>query len=195
MALLPIKVLYQTGQAIYAFRLKGVDQVWNTITLAYETFNPSNWANYAIALAELGASGIYTAAYPVSMDEDPTYEVFFPRAGGSPAPGDAPGFTIAESQGQSVSAIKGSGPAAANLGDAVESEQRGAVVGTILASSLVSDATGLAPDLFINRQLVFISGTSFKSVGRIIGYATDGTITVAAPWAVVPVAGDKFLVI
>ena len=53
-----------------------------------EAYNASHWTNYAIAAAEIGATGIYQASMPVGLSAGNYAVEAYERLGGSPSPGD-----------------------------------------------------------------------------------------------------------
>ena len=53
-----------TGLALYALLRNRAGQVWNTATPGFETYASANYAAYAIALVEQGASGYYLGNLP-----------------------------------------------------------------------------------------------------------------------------------
>ena len=53
-----------------------------------EAYNASHWANYAVAAAEIGATGIYQASMPAGLSAGNYAVEAYDRLGGSPSAGD-----------------------------------------------------------------------------------------------------------
>ena len=85
-----INVGTATGNTIYVLLFNAAGKVWNTATLAFETYVTASRASYDIALTELGtAAGIYLGDFPSSISSSGTYPYYgYVQAGGSPAEGD-----------------------------------------------------------------------------------------------------------
>lgn len=81
-----IRNVYETGRTLYVVILNRSAQFWNGSS--FETYNASNWATYAVAMTELGVSGIYTATFPAGISAGKYETLKFDQAGGSPAVGD-----------------------------------------------------------------------------------------------------------
>jgi hypothetical protein len=67
---------------------------WNTATGAYESFNASNVAHYAISPSvttiDSGVDALYAFAFPVSAPESNVVMYGYQQAGGSPSVADGP---------------------------------------------------------------------------------------------------------
>lgn len=86
------KVIYpypETAVDLYMQVRNGDGYVWNTSEAAFEEYNASNWANYAVAFEEQGSSKVYAADFP-ALEEGLYSLVIFLQDGGAPAVGDAP---------------------------------------------------------------------------------------------------------
>jgi len=187
-----------SGKTIYAFlvnRLNG--QVWNTNSSAFEAFNASNWADYAVALAEFTGSGYYWAARPTGVATYLVSDVFFVQAGGSPASGDAPAFIVSHNEGENVAAINAD-PAAApqNLAAALGSEVQGAVAsGTISNTSFPTNLTGASDNLYVGRLCYFLTGSLAKSYGTIQAYDHSTAVLTVTALIAAPAVGDTFIIV
>lgn len=75
-----------TGSTVYSIVRSPSAQPWNTVTLAFEDFNPSNYANYAVPTTEEDASGFFTGSMPSAITISGTFSIeFFIQAGSSPS--------------------------------------------------------------------------------------------------------------
>lgn len=82
--------LQQSGWTVYVVLKNKSGQFWNTSSLAFETFNASNWTDYDISLTEQGSSGIYLGNFPSDISSAGTYNYYaYRQLGGSPAQSDA----------------------------------------------------------------------------------------------------------
>jgi hypothetical protein len=72
-----------TGFTLYALIRNAIDQIWNTGTSAFESFNGSNYANYVIALVG-DASGFYAGNMPSAIGPGVYSIVVNNQLGGSP---------------------------------------------------------------------------------------------------------------
>jgi len=62
---------------------------WNVALVTHETFIPANFANYAIALTELGTTGLFEGDIPTSLNPEKALEViYWERAGAAALMGD-----------------------------------------------------------------------------------------------------------
>lgn len=76
-----------TGLTLYAHILNVSGQRWNGTT--FETYSAGNYANYAVSMAEQGASGAYFATFPALIITSGIYEyLVYLQGGGAPAEGD-----------------------------------------------------------------------------------------------------------
>ena len=192
-----IECLNASGQNIYALQKNRVTgQTWNTSTLAWETFNPANWANYAIHLTEDSGSGYYLAARPAGVAGSLVTDVFYVRAGGSPATTDAPPFNLLHGEGENIAAINAD-PAVApqNLQACLATAIQGAVAaGTITNSSFPTNVTGLANNLIVGRTLFFKTGTLAGAAVAILSYNGGTGVIGVSPLVGAPSVGDSFIV-
>lgn len=79
-----------TGLTVYAVITRLSDgKVWNTSgTPAFETYDEGNWTDYAVALAEQGASGRYVFDLLAVLTAAGDYDVEFRSTSGTADPGD-----------------------------------------------------------------------------------------------------------
>jgi hypothetical protein len=182
-----------TYYAVRRNRFNG--QVWNTNTVAYENFNASNWANYAIALTQQGVTGYYVAAAPSDPVGTISSDVIYKQAGGSPATSDT--FqTITHNAGENVQQIAGSGGAPVLLAASVNTEVQGTVqTGSISTSSFTSSLSAALASAYVGRTCVFMTGVLAGVATPILGYTpTNGVLSVSTlPSA--PSNGDTFVII
>lgn len=103
-----------SGASIYAIiRSRSTGQWWNGT--AMEAYTAANYANYDVAMPELGTSSIYLFTTPATLPSD-DYDIFCRlRAGGTPAETDDPaGDPVARTwDGTTLSPIGGGGGAVA----------------------------------------------------------------------------------
>ena len=86
-----IQVVAATGQTVYVFIWNGIGKIWNTQTSAFETYNVSNWANYAISSTENSGSGSYFSTIPTAITTAGNYTwAGYIQLAVSPASGDTP---------------------------------------------------------------------------------------------------------
>jgi hypothetical protein len=82
--------LNSTGKNLYAIVRAMDGSVWNTSTLALETYATASLANYANVLTEQGsASRFYAGAFPATAPAGNYNVSVYDRAGGAPAEGDS----------------------------------------------------------------------------------------------------------
>lgn len=82
-----------SGNTIYAIGRvpigKNIGQWGNVVTDALEDYAGANFANYAIPMTELGASGFFEADMPVVFFTERSVEIiFYQQAGADPVEGD-----------------------------------------------------------------------------------------------------------
>lgn len=83
-----IRGIGSSGNTLYARILNAAGLWWNGST--FEAYAAANWANYRVAMAEQGSSGVYVADFPAGIDVGGTYDYFVhAQGGGSPAEGDS----------------------------------------------------------------------------------------------------------
>jgi hypothetical protein len=84
-----LTISYPTGNTLYSVILDLVGQIYNTVTTAFEAPVNANWANYDIAMAEAGNTGIYRGDMPAVAAGAYSF-VVRDQAGGGPAITDPP---------------------------------------------------------------------------------------------------------
>jgi len=202
MNLFPIETIYTSGSTLYAVvrgLVAGVPKVWNptlnTGLGAWDTYNASNWSQYAIAMVEDMGSGYYSGAYPTLISGVLTTDVVYLQGGGSPTLGDSP-LISCHSQGPNVAAIAGSVTAALNLGASTGSQQLGALTGIPTAGILPTNLSSSTDDQYLGRILIMTSGAAVGQVQYITAYdGTTKTITLAALLVTTPAATDTFVIV
>lgn len=76
-----------SGSVIYSRIISPAGLWWNGA--AFEAYAGADYANYAVAMAEQGVSGVYVADFPAAITAGGSYEYYvYLRAGGTPAAGD-----------------------------------------------------------------------------------------------------------
>lgn len=203
MTQLPVLTIYQSTFTLYFMvrgQVGGLNKIWNTTLNAgaggWQTYNSANWSQYAISMTEDTGSGVYIGVYPPNISAVLTAETIYVQGGGSPAIGDAPASGIGSSQGSNISGIVGDAQTALNMGEAVGSEQTGALIGTPTASLLPTDLLSAVSDAFIGRILIMTSGGATQQVAYVNAY--DGStkiLTLATPLVTTPLAGDTFVIV
>lgn len=79
-----------SGTTLYALIRNTALEVWNTQSAAFETYSSANYAHYALALSEQGASGFYAVSFPSAITTAGLYSIDVrEQAGTSPATSDA----------------------------------------------------------------------------------------------------------
>lgn len=192
---IPIEFLYPTGSTIYAVIHNPDGTVWNNISLQFEAFNAGLWANYAVPLAEQGASGYYSGVYPTAIGEDVlTTEVLYLQGGGAPATNDT-GLSLGQTQGSSMAALNGDRVAAENLRTNAAIMAKGsAQSGTLSKTQMTTNLPSAVANAYNSRVVVFTTGTAKDQVSNIVAYNGAGLLTFGA-LTVAPSAGDEFLII
>ena len=90
-----IQALGVTGKTLYGIVRNNSAQLWNGST--FETYTPSHYATYPVALAEQGVTGYYVGSFPTGIATAGLYNIDVRlQAGGSPAVSDSAtgGFTV-----------------------------------------------------------------------------------------------------
>ena len=204
MSALPIEVVFQSGQTLYAVvrgLVAGTRQVWNPTLSAgaggWEAFTSGHWAAYAIALTEDTSTGYYAATYPVNIAGVLTSESFYQQAGGTPTLGDVPAAGLLRTQGQNVAAIDALVAPAQNLALSVGAMQAGAVIaGTLTPAAFPTNLTSATNATYQGRVIMFVTGVLIQQVGNIIAYnGTTKTIVVGGPFTAAPSAADAFIIV
>lgn len=198
-----LEVIYNSGANLYAvIRRRSDGYVWNTALNAgdggWQVYSVGNWAQYAIVLTEQTSSGYYVGTYPAAIGSTFTSEVFYARAGGSPASSDAPPFMLALTQGQGVAAVAGVGLDAANMAAALSTQQLGAAVGAIPGPlQVTTNLFDTTDDVYLGRVIIWTTGNMAKQAARISAYnGTTKIITVLAwPSNLTPEDGDEFVIV
>lgn len=80
-----IETAYNQGATLYAHIRNNAGSIWNGSS--FESYNPSNWGNYDVALTEDGSSGYYKVSMP-SVGAGRYTTIIYEQAGGSPSEGD-----------------------------------------------------------------------------------------------------------
>lgn len=62
-----IQFNYSSGKTTYTLIRDRNGRVWNTSSLAFETYNQANFADYVVAATEQGSSAYYAATFPSSI--------------------------------------------------------------------------------------------------------------------------------
>lgn len=141
----PILTTYISGSNLYFMLMDPATlKFWNTNTLAFETYNASNWAQYVIAMTEIGATGIFQAAFPTQIITITPTAIFYRQSGGSPVTSDAPPIQVGPPSGSNIAAINNDVSAAEILQQAADSAQGNVVI--IGASTLINKLRILAQD-------------------------------------------------
>ena len=192
-----IECINASGLNIYAVlvnRMTG--QFWNTATPGFEVFNASHWANYSVLLTEASGSGYYFSSRPAGVAGSLVTDVFYIRAGASPATTDAPPFNLLHNEGENVAAINAD-PAVApqNLQACLATAIQGAVAaGTITNSSFPTNVTGLANNLIVGRTLFFKTGSLAGAAVAILSYNGGTGVVVVSPLVGAPSVSDQFII-
>jgi hypothetical protein len=192
-----IECMNASGLNIYALQKNRITgQTWNISTPGWETFNPANWASYFVALAEDAGSGYYWAARPVGVTGSLVTDVFYIRAGSTPATTDAPPFNMLHGEGENVASINAD-PATApqNLQAGLWTAIQGAVAaGTITNSSFPTNVTGFTNNLIVGRTLFFKTGSLAGAAVAILSYNGGTGVIGVSPLVGAPSVSDQFIV-
>lgn len=192
----PIETIYLVGSNLYVIIHAPNGTVWNDNSQAFESYNASNWADYAVHLVEQAGSGYYLGTYPAAIAGVLTTEVLYERVGGAPAISDAPPKGMMQSQGADVGAIAGDQPAAQNLSAAAASEVRGkAVTGTLSTSQATTDLTQALNDAYAGRTVIFTSGALKGIAAGITAYGASNGLLSFTTLPVAPSNGDTFIIV
>ena len=201
MTRLIIALIFTSAQTLYVVIRNAVTgQVWNPTTGpsgAWENYNSSHWAQYAVALTEQAGSGFYAVAYPAGIAAtDLSIETFYQQAGGSPTLGDAPATGLGNSQGQNLTAVGGDASGARTFQASLASMTFGAVAaGTLTPSSFPTNLTDPSLNAYAGLSVRFVSGALKGQGATIVSYdPSTGTIGVAAPFTAAPSAADILVI-
>lgn len=192
----PIDTAYQSGKTLYAIIHNPDGTVWNEVGQAFEAFNVSNWADYAIALTEQGISGYYRADYPAAITDVLTTEVLYSQVGIVPAISDAPPIGLGSSQGTNSAAVGNSVNAALNLQTALDAEVQGeAILGTLSTTQMSTDLASTLDNVYVGRIIVFIDGANAGAAANILSYNGTSKLLTFTNVPLAPVVGDKFIIL
>jgi hypothetical protein len=177
-----------TGKTVKVVVRNSLGQPYNTVTPGFEAYNAVNYANYSIALAEQGASGVYVGNMPVVAAG--TYSVVArDQAGGSPAESDpVVGAGQIEWAGTAVAYLAGvGGSSTVRTGTA----QAGA------AATITLDAGASATnDLYAGEWVQITAGTGAGQTRFILSYVGSTKVASVAPnWKTNPDATSVFSVL
>jgi hypothetical protein len=193
-----IETVFSTGAMLYTVIHNPNDgTIWNTANSAWETFNASVWAQYAISMTEQATTGYYEANYPTAISGVLTTEVCYQQSGSSPAISDAPATGIGQSQGSNVAAIANSTTAASTLAISVGTMPTGAIVsGTLTSTAFTTSLADTTDNVYQGRLIIFTSGALVRQVGNITAYSgSTFTIMVGGAFTSAPSAGDTFIIV
>lgn len=198
MALNPIETAYQSGAILYAVIHNKDGTVWNNTNSAFESYNQSNWEQYAVPLTEQTNSGYYRAAFPVAIGDELTTECIYSQVGGSPNISDAqPGPAgIGQAQGVDIAAVVHDETAASNMQVNLDQLQQGsAIAGTLSTTQMSTNLVSSVNNLYVGRLLILTSGALRQEVTTISAYnGTTKTLSFTALTGT-PSPGDGFLII
>jgi len=192
----PIETAYQTGFTLYAVIHHPDGRVANNVDEAWEEFNASNFADYAVALTEQGASGYYRGTYPSWITGVLTTEAIYLQADVNPAVGDAPTASLIHSQGMNLAAIGGSVAAALNMAlSGGQLVQGAAIAGTLSTTQASTDLTAALANSYVGRTILWTSGALVGVAAGITGYAVANGVLTFTPIPVAPTAADTFIIV
>lgn len=83
-----IQIVSATGLTLYALVFNQSAQIWNTSSLAFESWTDGSIAHYIISMSEKGTSGVYAGNFP-ALSAAIYGVVIKQQAGGSPAANDS----------------------------------------------------------------------------------------------------------
>lgn len=192
----PIEIGFTTGATLYAIIRHPNGQFWNNNTLAFENYNSAHWTNYAIALTETGATGLYAGTYPATISNVLTIEYIFNQQGGSPAVTDVPNIASARSQGVNLNQISGDSPSVANLLQALNANVPGhAVTGTLNTTSATTDLSSAVTGAYVGRIILWTSGTLTGQAAVITAYSGVTKLLSFTAVTAAPANTDSFIII
>ena len=195
----PIEIAYQTGATLYCVIHNKDGTVWNNNTQLFESFTPSNWGYYAVALTEQGSSGYYRGTFPSAIGSALTTECTYNQQGGSPAidpDAQAGPISIGQSQGSDIAAVVHNETAASNMQVNLSQLMQGSVIsGTISTTQAPTNLISGTANLYTGRLLIFTSGALAQEVATITGYSGAGGILYFSATTSAPAPGDMFLIV
>ena len=192
---MPIETTFASGSTLYAVLHNPDGTVWNDLNSAWETFNASLWAQYAIALTEQGTSSYYKAAYPTVAVDALSTVVIYEQSDVAPAITDA-ASGIGQSQGVNVAAIAENLSVTETLQISLLGMKTGAVVTGTSSSIFTTNLADTTNNVYQGRLCLFTSGALIRQVGNIIAYSgATHAITVGGPFTATPSAGDSFIIV
>jgi hypothetical protein len=153
-----IQQQFITGKTVYATVTRADGEVWRTDTSVFEARSSSDWAHYAIATSEAGATGYYVGSFPTGITAAGSYNVqFWAQAGGSPGVTDL-------NNGMLGGVIYWTGSAEAFA----------------LASSAANAANAAMNGQNLAANIVQVAGQNASAVGAVTFPGSIGTSTFAA---------------
>lgn len=189
-----IEASYTPGANLYAVIHNPDGTVWDAIAEDWVAYVEGDWANYAIALTELGASGYYKATLP-DVGNVLTTEAIYLRQGGSPAVSDAPPQAMGQSRGVNVASINGNFSSAIKQAAAIQGVVVALVETALSAASLIADLPSTQNNAYVGRRIMFTTGTLTGEVSTISAYnATTGLLTFDSLTST-PSVNDEFAII
>jgi len=197
---LPIEAQYTTGRTLHVVRHNPDGRVWNANSGAWEAYNSSNWADYAIPMTEQAGSCYYRAAQTIPDLDVNTTDALYERISPTPtlpssAGGDIP-LGTGQSQGANVVTIAEEFEAAENLSlSALTMEQGSVQAGAITTQSFISDLGSGVVDAYRGRVILFTNGTLFRASAIIIAFDPDTKLLTFTTLPGVPAQDDTFIVV
>lgn len=184
-----VQFSFQSGKQTYFIIRNRIGQIWNTSSLAFESYSTGSYANYAISATEQGsASAYYVGNFPTAIAAGVYYLLSKQQIGGSPAETDP---TIG------VGNFDWNGVVALPLSDLATSGQIGQMApiriarGTQIPSfpfKLVSSADHITP---------FVSGIVSGQISRdggFFGALQSGNVSeIGKGWYSVPITSGDIL--
>lgn len=194
-----IEVGFQSGATLYCVIHSPLDnKVWNTNTLAFETYNSANWDKYATLFTEALNSGYYSVAYPSGIVNVVTTEAVYQRQGMVPALSDAVNGPIGlgQSQGVNLVEILGDSTATTNFKTALNSEITGSAISGVLSKTqMTTTLSDVLNNVYVGRIVIWTSGTLIRQVANITGYNGTTKMLTFTSVTTPPSAADEFIIL
>jgi hypothetical protein len=188
-----LAMMNESGLTVYVVFRDADSQVWNDTLQALESYNASNWDDYAVDGSEQGATGYYYAGTPAALAAGLYRFDWRERAGLTPAVTDnvlASGSAYwntanwmslpwntdwdAEVQSECADALTAAALTAAGIADAVWDEVLDTAHEVAGSSSVLVQAAGTAADPWLTALPgAYLVGTAGYLIG--VNLATAGT--------------------
>ena len=197
---LPIEAQYTTGRTLHVIRHNPDGTVWNEQAQAWEAYDSSHWAQYAIPMTEQSGSCYYRADQTIPDLDVNTTDAVYERISPTPTLPSSPGGDVplgtGQSQGANIMTISESALAPSNLSKSSETMEQGTVqAGSNTTTQIVTDLGSSVTDAYRGRVVIFTSGTLNRVAAIITSFDTGTKILGFTAIPSAPSVNDTFVVV